>query len=137
METLHIRIDKWLWMTRLFKTRSIATDACNAGKVKMNGIKVKPSKEVKVDEVYTVKIGILDKTVQVISAPKSRVGAQLVSLYYTDLTPEEEYERVKAARMKFEYRDQGDGRPTKRERRQIEYLKDFYGVDKENRQTQE
>jgi len=113
-------------MTRLFKTRSIAAEACNAGKVKMNGIKVKPSKEVKTDEIYTVKIGILDKTVQVISAPKSRVGAQLVSLYYTDLTPAEEYERAKAARIKFEYREQGEGRPTKRERRQIEYLKDFY-----------
>lgn len=126
MESLHIRIDKWLWMTRLFKTRSMATDACNAGKVKMNDIRIKPSKEVKTDEIYTVKIGILDKTVQVISAPKSRVGAPLVSLYYTDLTPAEEYERAKTAKVKFEYRDQGTGRPTKRERRQIEYLKDFY-----------
>ena len=104
----------------------MATDACNAGKVKMNGIKVKPSKEVKTDDIYTVKIGILDKTVQVISSPKSRVGALLVPLYYTDLTPEEEYERVKTARMTFEFRDHGEGRPTKRERRQIEYLKDFY-----------
>ena len=126
MESLHIRIDKWLWMTRLFKTRSMATDACNAGKVKMNGMKLKPSKEVKIDEIYTVKIGILDKTVQVISTPKSRVGAQLVPLYYTDLTPAEEYERVKSTRMNFEYREHGEGRPTKRERRQIEYLKDFY-----------
>ena len=126
MESLHIRIDKWLWMTRLFKTRSIATDACNAGKVKMNGIKVKPSKEVKTDEIYSVKIGLLDKIVQVISTPKGRVGAQLVSLYYTDLTPAEEYERVKASRMKFEYRDQGEGRPTKKERRKIEILKKFY-----------
>ena len=126
MESLHIRIDKWLWMTRLFKTRSMATDACNAGKVKMNDNKVKASKDVKVDEIYTVKIGILDKTIQVISTPKSRIGAQLVPLYYADLTPAEEYERVKAAQMKFEYRDHGEGRPTKRERRQIEYLKDFY-----------
>jgi ribosome-associated heat shock protein Hsp15 len=113
-------------MIRLFKTRSIATDACNAGQVKMNGVKVKPSKEVRVDEVYTVKIGILDKTIQVISTPKSRVSAPLVSLYYTDLTPAQEYERVKAAQIKFEYRNHGEGRPTKRERRQIEYLKDFY-----------
>ena len=113
-------------MTRLFKTRSIATDACNAGKVKMNGAKVKPSKEVKKDEIYVVKIGMLDKTIQVISTPKSRVGAPLVTLYYTDLTPAEEYERVKAAQMQFEHRDHGEGRPTKRERRQIEYLKDYY-----------
>ena len=126
MESLHIRIDKWLWMTRLFKTRSMATDACNAGKVKMNDLRVKPSKEVKIDEIYTVKIGILDKTVQVISTPKSRVGAPLVPLYYTDLTPAEEYERVKSARMTFEHREHGEGRPTKRERRQIEYLKNFY-----------
>jgi ribosome-associated heat shock protein Hsp15 len=104
----------------------MATDACNAGKVKMNDVRVKPSKEVKTEEVYHIKIGILDKTVQVVATPKSRIGASLVPLYYIDLTSPEEYERVKAARTVFEFREHGEGRPTKRERRQIEYLKDFY-----------
>jgi ribosome-associated heat shock protein Hsp15 len=76
----------------------MATDACNAGKVKMNGINLKPSKEVKTDDIYNVKIGQLDKTVQVTDAPKSRVGAALVPNYYVDLTPEEEYNRVKSLR---------------------------------------
>lgn len=131
MPALDVRIDKWLWMVRIFKTRSIATDACNAGKVKMNGQKLKPSKEVKTDEIYQVKIGELDKIIQVIDKPKSRVGAPLVPQYYTDLTSSEEYERVKMLRVRFESRERGDGRPTKRERRQIEYLKDFYGEDGE------
>lgn len=132
MKPLNIRIDKWLWMVRLYKTRSIATDACNAGKVKMNEGKVKPSKEVKTDEVYHVRIGDLEKVVRVIDTPKSRVGAPLVPQYYTDLTDPEEYERVKALRTKFEYREHGVGRPTKRERRQIEYLKDFYKEEDTN-----
>jgi ribosome-associated heat shock protein Hsp15 len=127
MKPLQIRIDKWLWSVRLFKTRSMATDACNAGKIKMNGTNLKPSKEVKTDEIYNIKIGQLDKTVQVIDAPKSRVNAALVPNYYIDLTPEEEYNRVKSLRTTFEYRDHGVGRPTKRDRRQIEYLKDYFG----------
>ena len=123
------RIDKWLWSVRLFKTRSMATDACNAGKVKMNGTNVKPSKVVKKDEIYVVHIGQLEKTVQVVDSPKSRVGAPLVPQYMTDLTPPEEYERVKMLNMRFEYRDRGEGRPTKRDRRQIEYVKNLYGDD--------
>ena len=126
MTPLKIRIDKWLWSVRLFKTRSIATDACNAGKVKMNGTKLKPSKEVKTDEIYNIKIGQLDKIVQVIDAPKSRINATLVPNFYLDLTTEEEYNRVKSLRTTFEYREHGDGRPTKRDRRQIEYLKDYF-----------
>lgn len=129
MENLNIRIDKWLWMVRIFKTRSIATDACNAGKVKMNGTRVKPAKEVKSGDIFQVKIGDLEKTIQVIDTPKSRVGAPLVPQFYTDLTPPEEYDRVKSLHMRFEYRDHGEGRPTKRDRRQIEYLKDYYGED--------
>jgi ribosome-associated heat shock protein Hsp15 len=126
MKPLQIRIDKWLWSVRLFKTRSLATDACNAGKVKMNGTNLKPSKEVKTEEIYNIKIGQLNKTVQVIDAPKSRIGAPIVPNFYTDLTSEEEYNRIKSLRTTFEYREHGEGRPTKRDRRQIEYLKEYY-----------
>jgi ribosome-associated heat shock protein Hsp15 len=129
MNPLQIRIDKWLWHVRLFKTRSMATDACNAGKVKMNGINLKPSKEVKTEEIYNVKIGQLDKTVQVIDAPKSRISATLVTNFYVDLTSVEEYNRVKSLRTTFEYREHGEGRPTKRDRRQIEYLKGYFVSD--------
>lgn len=127
MQDLNIRIDKWLWMVRLFKTRSMATDACNAGKVKLNGTNVKPSKSVKSDDIYNVHIGQLLKVVQVIDTPKSRVGAPLVPQYYTDLTSQEEYDRVKQLRTTFEIRERGVGRPTKRDRRQIDYLKDYFG----------
>lgn len=124
-----IRIDKWLWMVRVYKTRTMATDACNAGKIKMNGDNLKPSKIVKIGEIYTIKLDQLDKSIQVVDFPKSRVGAPLVPNFYTDLTTPEEYERVKALRTRFEIRDHGDGRPTKRDRRQIDYLKDYFGND--------
>ncbi|HPS72563.1 MAG TPA: RNA-binding S4 domain-containing protein [Bacteroidales bacterium] len=124
-----IRIDKWLWMVRVYKTRTMATDACNAGKIKMNGDNVKPSKIVKMGEIYAIKLDQLDKSIQVLDFPKSRVGAPLVPNFYTDLTTPEEYERVKSLRTRFEIRDHGDGRPTKRDRRQIDYLKDYFGND--------
>ena len=129
MESLDVRIDKWLWMVRLFKTRSMATDACNAGKVKINGVNVKPSKIVKSEECYHVRINQLEKVVQVLDSPKSRVGAALVPQYYTDLTPQEEYDRVKQLHARFEFREHGAGRPTKRDRRQIDYLKEYYNED--------
>ena len=129
MESLDVRIDKWLWMVRLFKTRSMATDACNAGKVKMNGVNVKPSKIVKSEECYHVRINQLEKVVQVLDSPKSRVGAALVPQYYTDLTPQEEYDRVKQLHARFEFREHGAGCPTKRDRRQIDYLKEYYNED--------
>jgi ribosome-associated heat shock protein Hsp15 len=113
----------------------MATDACNAGKVKLNGQNVKPSKEIRVGEVYHVRIWQLEKCVQVVDTPKSRVGAPLVSNYYTDLTSAEEYERVKGLNVKFEYREHGEGRPTKRDRRQIEYLKNHYAEDSGKQET--
>ena len=125
MEKLNVRIDKWLWMVRLFKTRSIATEACNAGKVKLNGENVKPSRDVRVGEVYEVHIGSLHKTVEVVGAPKSRVGAPLVPDYCTDLTPQSEYNRMKTLKTQ-EFRPHGLGRPTKRERRQLDFIKENY-----------
>lgn len=125
MEKLNVRIDKWLWMVRLYKTRSIATEACNAGKVKLNGENVKPSRDVRVGEVYEVHIGSLHKTVEVVDAPKSRVGAPLVSQYCIDLTPQSEYDRMKTLKTQ-EFRPHGLGRPTKRERRQLDFIKENY-----------
>ncbi|MBP7102716.1 MAG: RNA-binding S4 domain-containing protein [Bacteroidales bacterium] len=119
------RIDKWLWMVRLFKTRTLATEACNAGKIKISGMNCKSSREIKENDIVQVRIGQLIKTVQVLDAPKNRIAAKLVTNYYTDLTPEEEYERLRLLRMNVEHREQGIGRPTKRDRRQLDYMKDF------------
>ena len=120
-----IRIDKWLWIVRIFKTRTMATDACNAGKVKINSVSCKPSREIKIDDEIQVRIGQLYKTIKVTGFPKNRISAKLVPDYYQDLTPAEEYERIKLLSMQTEKREHGLGRPTKRDRRQIEFLKDY------------
>ena len=125
METEIIRIDKWLWAARLFKTRAVATDAIKGGKVKINDAAVKPSREVKEGDIIHVQIEQLHKVVQVKQVIKNRVPAKLVPEVYTDLTPKEEYERIEFMRAyKSEYRDRGAGRPTKKERRMIEKMKD-------------
>lgn len=126
MQKLKIRIDQWLWYVRVFKTRTLACEACNAGKVKKNNQHVKPSKEIAIDEIYTITIGQLEKCIKVVDAPKQRIGASLVSLYYQDLTTQEEYERVENLRLNSGQRSRGSGRPTKRERRQLDYLKQYY-----------
>ena len=120
-----IRIDKWLWAARLFKTRSLAADAIKGGKVKVDGNPVKPSREVKEGDVIQVQIEQLHKVVQVKTVIKNRVSAKQVPDVYADLTPKEEYERIEFMRAyKAEWRDRGAGRPTKKERRMIERLKD-------------
>ena len=118
------RIDKFLWSVRLFKTRSLASEACRAGRVKMNDQVLKASHEVKVGETYTIAVDHLHKTIQVKALLSNRVGAQLVGNYMVDLTPEEEYARQASIRQGgFEVRDRGVGRPTKRDRRDIEKIK--------------
>lgn len=130
METAHkMRIDKWLWTVRLFKTRTLATDACNAGKVKINAVNCKPSREVKLNEKMQIRIGILLKTIEVTAFSKNRISAKLVPDYYIDLTPSEEYERVKNISSSTEQRDYGLGRPTKRDRRQLEYVKEMLAYE--------
>ena len=124
MENESLRIDKWLWEVRLFKSRSLATDACKAGKVKMDGSNVKASKEIKEGDVITVSLNPLFKTVRVKKFPKSRVNAKLVTDFMEDLTPQAEYDRVKMINeTNIEYRDRGIGRPTKKQRRVIDQLK--------------
>jgi len=120
-----MRIDKWLWLVRLQKTRTLASDACNAGKVKINAVSCKPSREIKTGDVIQIRLGMLLKTVEVLDFPKSRIAAKLVPDFYTDQTPTEEYERIKAASSSVEWRDHGIGRPTKRDRRQLEYVKNM------------
>lgn len=119
-----LRIDKWMWEVRLFKSRSIASDACKAGKVKMDGSNIKASKEIKEGDIITVSLNPLFKTVRVKQFPKSRVNAKLVPDYMEDLTLPAEYDRVKLINdTNIEYRDRGVGRPTKKQRRVIDQLK--------------
>ena len=94
-----MRIDKYLWAVRLYKTRSMAADACANGRVKMGERELKASHEVKVGERFSLNIDQLHKEVEVIAIPPNRVGAPLVATYMTDRTPEEEYERIKMARQ--------------------------------------
>jgi ribosome-associated heat shock protein Hsp15 len=118
------RIDKWLWAVRLFKTRSLATTACRAGHVKMNGENVKPAHSVKIGQVFSVRSVDLTRTVKVIGLLEKRVGAKLVPNYMEDLTPAAEYLRAAEDRTlpKAPKRAKGAGRPTKKERRQMESL---------------
>lgn len=115
------RIDKWLWSVRLFKTRSLASDACRGGKVTIKDQLVKPSRDVKPGDVINVRIGPITKTVKVIGVPGSRVAAKLVIDFMEDLTPPEEYKKLEVKKdVFFVKRDRGMGRPTKKERRDID-----------------
>lgn len=121
-----VRIDKWTWSVRLFKTRSKATAACVSGKVLINGQKVKASHKVVKGDLIQIHYKQFNKTVKVIDILSKRVGAQLVNNYCEDLTPQNEYDKLKMIHeTNMEYRPRGLGRPTKKQRRNIDRLKDF------------
>jgi ribosome-associated heat shock protein Hsp15 len=124
--TNEIRIDKFLWAVRLFKTRSSATEACKKGKVSIAGNAVKPSRIINAGDVITVRMMPVIYTYRILIPLENRVAAKLVGQYLEDLTPEEEKARLLAARMPgaFGIRDRGMGRPTKKERRIIDGLFD-------------
>jgi ribosome-associated heat shock protein Hsp15 len=118
-----VRLDKWLWAVRLFRSRSSATAACQAGHVKWEGGRVKPSREVHVGETYTLVTGGLQRTIQVTELLQQRLGAAAVAAYVLDLTPPEEIERARQARLENSVVfPAGSGRPTKKQRRQLESL---------------
>ncbi|AOW19869.1 RNA-binding S4 domain-containing protein [Urechidicola croceus] len=116
-----MRIDKYLWCIRYFKTRSIATEACKKGHVKINGTNIKPSKDVFTGEQLTVRKNQINYQFIVLDLPPNRVGAKLVDLYRKDITPKEEFERQDLLKYsKDYYRKKGTGRPTKKDRRDID-----------------
>jgi len=119
-----IRIDKWLWSVRLYKNRSIATDACDKGHILADGLPVKPSRHVKPGDVYKVRRPPIYRSYQVLGFPKSRVGAPEVPLYLADITPPEELLILQMLKdMIWITRERGTGRPTKKERRDLD---DFF-----------
>ena len=123
-----VRIDKWLWAVRIFKSRTMATDACKSGKVKIDEKNVKPSYLVERGETVHVKKNGFNLTYKVIDLLKKRVGTPLAVKCYEDLTPPEElnkFENWFVGKSSPERREKGTGRPTKRDRRKIDKFKDF------------
>lgn len=120
-----IRIDKFLWSVRIFKTRSIASEECRKGRIIINNLQVKPSRLVTKNEIVTVKKPPVIFTYRVIEPIENRVSAKLVEQYVEDLTAEEERAKLGMKQTTgIVYRDKGTGRPTKKERRLIDRLKD-------------
>lgn len=120
-----MRIDKYLWCTRYYKTRSIATEACKKGHIKLNGSNVKPSKDVFTGEKLTIRKDQVNYEILVLDIPKNRVGAKLVDLYRKDITPEEAFQNQDLLKFsKDYYRKKGMGRPTKKDRRDIDTYND-------------
>ena len=116
-----VRIDKWLWVVRLYKTRSLATEACKAGHVEVAGHAVKPAREVRVGETVIALAGDIRRTLRVVALGDRRVGAPEVKLFAEDLTPAAEFEKRREASLQpLFFRPKGAGRPTKKERREIE-----------------
>jgi len=122
-----LRIDKYLWSIRAFKTRTLASDACKAGRVKLAGNNIKPSHEVKIGEIYQVSKGLERKVIKVTGLLESRVDAKTAIFFYDDVTP---LEQTTAYKSMFHApvlsRDRGTGRPTKKDRREIDDLKDDF-----------
>lgn len=131
-----VRLDKWLWAVRIFKTRSDAADACRTNKVLVNGSYVKPSREVRVGDTVTVKKMPVVYTYRVVALVSSRQPAKEVPNYAENLTPQEELDKLFVPKLTiFVQRDRGTGRPTKRERREIDSLMDeIYYDETEDRE---
>ncbi|MFA5620016.1 MAG: RNA-binding S4 domain-containing protein [Weeksellaceae bacterium] len=120
-----MRLDKFLWSVRYFKTRSMASEAIGKNRVKVNGQQAKASREVMPSDLITVRKDQIDYSFEVLQIPKSRMGAKLVTLYIVDKTPKEELEKLELRRLdQGYYREKGEGRPTKKDRRDLD---DFIG----------
>ena len=127
---MEVRIDKYLWCIRVFKSRSDATDACKGGKVKVNSADIKPSRAVVPGDLISVRKGAVCYPFRVIEPVDKRQGAALVPRYAENLTPQEELDKLRApVETFFLKRDRGAGRPTKKERRQMDSLWDALDFD--------
>jgi ribosome-associated heat shock protein Hsp15 len=124
-----VRLDKWLWSVRIFKSRTLATDACKNGKVKINENNAKPSYSLSRDETIQVKKNGFNYTYKVVDLIDKRVGAKIAEPCYENLTPEDELNKYQEWFLNhsksFERRDKGEGRPTKRNRRDIDKFKEL------------
>lgn len=115
------RIDKWLWAARIFKTRSIAANACKNGRITINGVNVKPSHMIKSGETICVKQPPITYSFKVLQCIEQRVGAKLIPQIYENVTDAKQYEMLEMSRISgFVNRARGTGRPTKKERRSLD-----------------
>lgn len=115
------RIDKWLWAARIFKTRSLAADACKNGRVSINNVTVKPSHMVKVGETVSVRKPPVTYSFKILQTIEQRVGAKLIPEIYENVTTPDQYELLEMNRISgFVDRARGTGRPTKKERRALD-----------------
>ena len=115
------RLDKWLWAARIFKTRSMAADACKNGRVTVGGANAKPSRTVKAGETISVKKPPITYSFKILNAIETRVGAKLIPQVYEDATDPKQYELLEMSRISgFVDRARGTGRPTKKDRRAID-----------------
>lgn len=125
-----VRVDKWLWATRVFKTRSIATDACKKGRVTKSGITIKPSHGVKVGDVISVRKPPITYSFEVLALIENRVGAKLVPDYLKNVTTPDQYELLEMTRISgFIDRQKGLGRPTKKDARELSKFTEFTYMD--------
>lgn len=124
------RIDRWLWAVRIFKTRTISANACKKGRVTVNGMQAKAARLVEADDIVTVRIPPITYKYKVLQPIHKRVGAKLVPKMMKDITPPEELEILEMNRISgFVDRARGSGRPTKRERRQLDEFTDPFFMD--------
>jgi ribosome-associated heat shock protein Hsp15 len=120
-----MRIDKFLWCVRYFKTRSLATEACNKGHLKVNNAVVKASKDIFMGDTISIRKNQIYYSFEIVGMPTTRMGAKLVPLYIKDTTPIEELERLELIKYSQDYyRNKGAGRPTKKDRRDLEDFTD-------------
>ena len=125
------RIDKWLWAVRIYKTRSIAAEACKKGHIAIGERTVKPAHMVRVGDVVKVKKSPITYSFRVLKAAENRVGAKLVPELMENITPKEQYEILEMSKISgFTDRQRGTGRPTKKERREIDrFSEETFGFD--------
>ncbi|MDR0757965.1 MAG: RNA-binding S4 domain-containing protein [Tannerella sp.] len=120
-----VRIDKWLWATRIFKTRTVAAEACKKGRVTIGGVSVKPSRMIRTGETLQIRKPPVTFSFKVLALTEKRMGAKLVPEYVENVTPPEQYELLEMGRISgFVDRARGLGRPTKKERRDLEQFMD-------------
>lgn len=123
-----VRVDKWLWSVRIFKSRTVATDACKGGKVRLNDASLKPSATVQIGDVLTIRKNGFDFKFKVLELIEKRVSAPIAQKCYENITPPEEMNKYQewfiTGKAAAEKRDRGTGRPTKKERREIDDFKE-------------
>lgn len=121
-----VRVDKWLWAVRIYKTRSLAAEACKKGHISLGESTLKPSKTVQVNDIIRVRKLPITKSLKVLALAEKRMGAKLISDFVEDVTPAEEMELLEMQKhMRWISRDRGTGRPTKKDRRELD---DFFDI---------